>query len=247
MAIEISSEAPPASAPTGAMDSLLEKLRAAAPQTRDQRDRRRRARLNERHQKRVASGQLMPELPGVPGAVSEDPVLENGTSNGPLSPPISEVSEPTPQDKDVAGTMSEGEDVADRAASILQGLRGDASAAAAGETDGEGGSVRRDDSLRVRRRRESANDERAQRRRRRAGHASVDLGHLPTSPIPEENALDGTSEDRHQDEGAMSGISMPKRRTADAALLSSPPVTVIVPPSPTASERAVDGGRPPEG
>ncbi|KAK4656581.1 hypothetical protein QC762_205560 [Podospora pseudocomata] len=47
---------------TGAMDSLMEKLRAAAPQARDQRDRRRRARLKDRHQVRVASGQKLPEL-----------------------------------------------------------------------------------------------------------------------------------------------------------------------------------------
>ena len=47
---------------TGAMDSLLEKLRAAAPQARDQRDRRRRARLKDRHQVRVASGQTIPDM-----------------------------------------------------------------------------------------------------------------------------------------------------------------------------------------
>jgi hypothetical protein len=44
------------------MDNLLEKLRAAQPQTRDQRDRRRHARLKDRHQVRSASGQKTPEL-----------------------------------------------------------------------------------------------------------------------------------------------------------------------------------------
>ncbi|KAJ5628405.1 hypothetical protein N7490_010633 [Penicillium lividum] len=45
-----SAEIPTSPATSGAMDSLLEKLRAAAPQAKDQRDRRRRARLKERHQ-----------------------------------------------------------------------------------------------------------------------------------------------------------------------------------------------------
>ncbi|KAH0547938.1 hypothetical protein GP486_008321, partial [Trichoglossum hirsutum] len=54
---------PPSPNATGAMDSLLEKLRAAAPQARDQRDRRRRARLKDRHQVRIASGQKIPDLP----------------------------------------------------------------------------------------------------------------------------------------------------------------------------------------
>ncbi|KAL2353202.1 cytokinesis protein [Cryomyces antarcticus] len=43
-------------ASSGAMDSLLEKLRAAAPDARDTRERRRRARLQDKHQVRVASG-----------------------------------------------------------------------------------------------------------------------------------------------------------------------------------------------
>ena len=38
------------------MGTLLEKLRAAAPQTRDQRDRRRRVTLKDRHQEPIASG-----------------------------------------------------------------------------------------------------------------------------------------------------------------------------------------------
>src|SRR3569833_1597425 len=56
----------PSPSSAGAMDSLLEKLRAAAPQTRDQRDRRRRARLKDRHQVRIASGQKIPDLNEIP-------------------------------------------------------------------------------------------------------------------------------------------------------------------------------------
>src|SRR4051812_9376098 len=56
------SDTPKSPASTGAMDDLLQKLRAAKPEARDQRDRRRRARLKDRHQVRVASGQKIPEL-----------------------------------------------------------------------------------------------------------------------------------------------------------------------------------------
>ncbi|KAK6436212.1 hypothetical protein LTR95_007593 [Oleoguttula sp. CCFEE 5521] len=86
------------------MDTLMKKLREAAPSTKDTRDRRRRARLKERFQVRVASGQ---EIPETGDNVSEERESEDvGT----------EVSEAPP---------SEGEDVAGRAASLLQGLRSD--------------------------------------------------------------------------------------------------------------------------
>ncbi|KAF2840441.1 hypothetical protein M501DRAFT_907087, partial [Patellaria atrata CBS 101060] len=102
--------APPSPASTGAMDALLDKLRAAAPQARDQRDRRRRARLKDRHQVRVASGQKMPEIADK---------IDSPSSTGLLSPK-SEASEDTVMS---AGGGEEGaEDVADRAASMLQAL-----------------------------------------------------------------------------------------------------------------------------
>ncbi|KAJ3487826.1 hypothetical protein NLG97_g6318 [Lecanicillium saksenae] len=77
---------------TGAMDSLLEKLRAAAPQARDQRDRRRRARLKDRHQVRVASGQKIPDLNEIPEAEAglktsnETIEEEEGSTGGIMSP-----------------------------------------------------------------------------------------------------------------------------------------------------------------
>ncbi|KAH7165832.1 hypothetical protein EDB81DRAFT_865802 [Dactylonectria macrodidyma] len=97
---------------TGAMDSLLEKLRAAAPQVRDQRDRRRRARLKDRHQVRVASGQNIPDLNEIPEAEAalkstEATIDEDGN---PLSPGLSSPREG-------------GDDVADRAAALLQERR----------------------------------------------------------------------------------------------------------------------------
>lgn len=105
----------------GAMDSLLEKLRAAAPQTRDTRDRRRRARLRDRHQVRVASGQKIPEINEIPevetgllSAKSVDSQVtdETGSMGGNLLSPTSVTS---PQEGE--------DDVAQRAAMLLQGMR----------------------------------------------------------------------------------------------------------------------------
>lgn len=130
---------------SGAMDSLLEKLRAAAPQAKDQRDRRRRARLKERHQVRVASGQRMPSLMG---AEADDGEGASMISTADAADHL------TPQEdakSNGAESVSEGEDIADRAANLLQGLRSNNT-----DTDEE----------RTRRRRESAEDERRARRLR---------------------------------------------------------------------------------
>lgn len=142
----------------GAMDSLLEKLRAAAPQTRDQRDRRRRARLKDRHQVRVASGQKIPEIneipeldTGLPSAKSvdshaTDETTGTGSVGGNLLSPTSVTS---PQEGE--------DDVAQRAAMLLQGMRdGD---------EGEGDDDRRE--MLRQARRKTAQDERSSRRRRR--------------------------------------------------------------------------------
>jgi cytokinesis protein len=188
------------------MDVLLEKLRAAAPAAKDQRDRRRRARLKDRHQVRVASGQKIPETG------------ENIEETGLLSP-TTDASEAASD-----GATSEGEDIADRAASMLQGLRGDA--------DGDGPA--RDESLRARRRRESADDERARRRaRRRAGGTSVDIP--LQSPIREETSA--ANEDAGVDTKRSSGES----NDSEPGQLPTP-TTIVVPPSPTVSERRARDG-----
>lgn len=144
-------EAPQSPVTSGAMDSLLEKLRAAAPQARDQRDRRRRARLKERHNDRVASGQHMPEGPEDGEGDANDAETtasaaddNNTAETGLMSPPGQDA------DANPEGQTTEGGDVADRAASMLQGLRDNT-----------------DDGERSRRRRESAEDERRKRRMRR--------------------------------------------------------------------------------
>lgn len=165
---------------TGAMDSLLEKLRAAAPQTRDQRDRRRRARLKDRHQVRIASGQKIPEFDEIPeieaGLLSAKSV-ESGSDGNLLSP---DLLSPT---KEADGSE---DDVARRAAALLQGMRG----------DGQEDDAERRESLR-KSRRQTADEERKMRRRRRemaqsttsAGDAKdEDMPDVPPTPNGEQMA-----------------------------------------------------------
>ncbi|ESZ94534.1 hypothetical protein SBOR_5077 [Sclerotinia borealis F-4128] len=157
------SAGPPSPSSTGAMDSLLEKLRAAAPQVRDQRDRRRRARLQNRHQVRVASGQNIPDPDEIPdvetGLMSPDSVSTEGL----LSPDL-----PVPKEVE-----NETDDVADRAAQLLQGMRG-----ADGADEGDGDTTRRD-SARRSRRRNNAEEERNERRRRRQKATSTSEAAIP--------------------------------------------------------------------
>jgi cytokinesis protein len=163
--------APPSPVSTGAMDSLLEKLRAAAPQTRDQRDRRRRARLQNRHQVRVASGQKIPDPDEIPEIEESLKSPESISSDGLISPEMQ---------------LGEGDDVAERAALLLQGMRGTTD----GADDGEASERR--ESLRSRRRRDNADEERRARRRRRekASSTAGSLGEVgeeePGTPIIEE-------------------------------------------------------------
>jgi cytokinesis protein len=185
-------------ASSGAMDSLLEKLRAAAPQAKDQRDRRRRARLKERHNVRVASGSKPPEDDGEEAKPEEN-------ENGLLSPPGAE------EDEKAEAQVSEGEDVADRAASMLLGLRSDS------EAGGE----------RQRRRRESADEERRNRRMRRRNPAtsgskdSADGG-LPTVPEPEPAAEPGSPQEQgHAVDADEAGLPSPPSEKAPPSIVVS--------------------------
>jgi cytokinesis protein len=144
------SAAPSSPSSTGAMDSLLEKLRAAAPQARDQRDRRRRARLQTKYQVRVASGQKIPDPDEIPEVEESLRRVE----------PAADESNTLGFDTSTAKGPSEARgDVAERAALLLQGMRG---------TDGadDGDSEQRELQRRLRRR-ETADEERKARRRRR--------------------------------------------------------------------------------
>ncbi|KAI6377553.1 hypothetical protein MCOR25_002535 [Pyricularia grisea] len=150
-----SSEVGPVSpSSAGAMDSLLEKLRAAAPQARDQRDRRRRARLKDRHQVRIASGQKIPDLNEIPEVEAGLQTGRSTTSSRAtdddgnlLSPDFASLGSPKSADEN---------DVAQRAAMMLQGMR-----------DGEGAEDAEKREMMRRARRQTAEEERRARRRRR--------------------------------------------------------------------------------
>jgi cytokinesis protein len=186
------------------MDSLLEKLRAAAPQARDQRDRRRRARLKERHQVRVASGQQVPEIAAAEedkGDAGENAGASTADGDASLLNPENKGDDATPQDTQV----SESEDVADRAANMLQGLRG----------DGEGGGER------ARRRRESAEDERRNRRmRRRTAQTSGSKDSGDGSGLPSLKEIDPKADGAGADESALLSPSDPDSSFASPTMPS---------------------------
>lgn len=193
--------APPSPISTGAMDSLLEKLRAAAPQARDQRDRRRRARLANKHQVRVASGQKIPDP-------DEIPEVEAG-----LASPVSVSTEGLISPDLVPPREGSEDDIAERAALLLQGMRG---------TDGteDAESAERRESMRRSRRRDNADEERKARRRRREKATSVSEA-ADGDPAPDEFPTSQTAEDIGEDE---------KEKIPT-------PTTVVSPPSPEGSQR----------
>ena len=123
--------------------------------------------------------------------------------------------------------ISEGEDVAERAASMLQGLRGDVDAdnARPGSRDGSG-------SLRVRRRRESADTERQNRRRRRARDSTSTAGDEgdTLSPRTEGQTIPEIKEPDDEDDGGDEAADEDNKTIP-------PPKTVVVPPSPEGTEK----------
>ncbi|KAH8682965.1 hypothetical protein BGZ60DRAFT_524308 [Tricladium varicosporioides] len=194
--------APNSPSSTGAMDSLLEKLRAAAPQARDQRDRRRRARLQNRHQVRVASGQKIPDPDEIP-EVEEGLLSPESNSEGLMSP-------------DMIPKEGSEDDVAERAALLLQGMRGADGTEDAAEAD-------RRDSVRRARRRENADEERKARRRRREKASTLsEPGAEGDTTMIEEDA-----EERPQTAGAPQDDDKEKIPT---------PTTLVSPPSPDGSK-----------
>jgi len=193
--------APPSPISTGAMDSLLEKLRAAAPQTRDQRDRRRRARLQNRYQVRVASGQQIPDPDEIPEIEESLKSPESISTDGLASP---EMQVPAPSE----------DDIAERAALLLQGMRG-----TDGADDGETSEKR--ESMRRARRRDNADEERKARRRRREKANSV-AGSVGDGPEEEpETPLTGEMPDVGEEQ-----------REEEKEV----PTTVVSPPSPEGTE-----------
>lgn len=171
--------APPSPVNAGAMDSLLEKLRAAAPATKDERDRRRRARLKDRHRDRIASGQKVPDFNEIPsveaslkgpaGSSAGGEAGSGGGANGTAAaysgsagggggagrPGSSAGSDGNLLSPALSSPREAGEDdVAARAAMLLQGMRG-----------GEGDDL--DPERREALRKQRTEEERRARRRRR--------------------------------------------------------------------------------
>lgn len=222
-------DTPPSPAASGAMDDLLAKLRAAKPETRDQRDRRRRARLKDRYQTRVASGQKMQDMASL--------VKSPDNIEASLLSPTSEVSSEAmdeASDGDVAPENLKDEDVADRAASLLEGLRGETGAE--DDEDGDKISLPRDDSIRIRRRRESAQDERAARRRRRQQASSATettLGQQPRIAEEAENGNDSEQADDFEKRQSSSSGEKPGDEEERGRLT---PLTIVHPPSPAESK-----------
>lgn len=204
-------EAPGPASPgsAGAMDSLLEKLRAAAPQTRDQRDRRRRARLKDKHQVRIASGQQVPdfnEIPEVEAAlqtgksVASATTADDGASNGLLSP---NSLPPTKEAPD-----AEEDDVARRAAALLQSFQGG---------DGAEDDAEKRESLRKSRRQTAAEERNMRRRRREKAQTSTtgeDGKDGPTGADGTEAAPSASAEDLS---AAADGPSSSRPGTATSA------------------------------
>lgn len=232
------------------MDTLLEKLRAAAPATRDTRDRRRRARLNERHQRRVASGQQMPEIAGVTSPTDDTALMSPTSENAPDRPSTSDSTSLAPHVEEDKGAISEGEDVADRAATLLQGLRG-----STGDND-EPPLPRDSENLRVRRRRDHADSERERRRRRRApGTSTASTDGRPQTGISEASADHHDDDTRSEigdtrsdvgngDVGDNMKLDLQLMTPLASPALTSPPITIVSPPSPTTTAEKRDFSAP---
>ncbi|AEO56390.1 hypothetical protein MYCTH_2301261 [Thermothelomyces thermophilus ATCC 42464] len=273
-AAQAASENNPASpTSTGAMDSLLEKLRAAAPQARDQRDRRRRARLKDRHQVRIASGQKMPDIAQLagldanPAATTQNAGSEaSGQAAGDNDDPnkaaesdaVNSATGGQPTDGDGTPTAERGgaatatttatatatasggegggggrvgdeDDVAQRAALLLQGMRDGAD---------DAGSAEKRETLR-RSRRQTADEERRMRRRRRemaqssASNGDGGGGGGGTSLSREGSVVDGYGGKTDEEVPPTPG---PQEMAAAVAAAG-----IEMPGKPEAPEQAVDG------
>ncbi len=165
----------------GAMDSLIEKLRAAAPQTRDQRDRRRRARLATKHQVRVASGQKIPEFGEIPEAedrlTSPEATTRAVKSDDEASPgKVGAIPMTSLEEKRESGETDATDDVALRAAQLLGSMR-------SSNTDGA------DDVRRARRRDVAVEERQARRRRRERAQGAEDGGDAEDLMSPTRNSI----------------------------------------------------------
>jgi len=223
----VSREVSPAS--NGAMDVLLEKLRAAAPQAKDQRDRRRRARLKDKHEVRVASGQKMPDLSDILDDDRRQPSAEQPET---IAEETGDLDRLHPADVHLRDV----DDVADRAAAMLQGLGGESENDDAPDP-ANGLSAK----LSVARRRETrdpaADDERLRRRRRRAAKSpSVDHGNSNETG-QDVNGLEQDIALPMQDRTMSAPALVEPEQAYDATAASTAldiPETIVIPPTPRA-------------
>lgn len=152
--------APPSPNSAGAMDSLLEKLRAAAPQTRVERDRRRRARLKDRHQVRIASGQKMPDVNETPDAEADTPAKDGESASADTDGNLLSPDMFSPGAASAASGGDSEDGLAQRAAMLLQDMR-----AGGDGTGDEPEGAEKKDSIK----RSAAEERRARRRRLKGG------------------------------------------------------------------------------
>ncbi|KIV98923.1 uncharacterized protein PV09_09310 [Verruconis gallopava] len=227
--------APQSPSTTGDMDSLLAKLRAAKPEARDQRERRRRARLKDRHAVRVASGQKMPDM----SELVNDAKAENGL----LSPVKSEAGSSADGDRPLLSPglteINDDEDLGTQAEKLLEGLGGG---------DDDKIPAPRESIRMSRRRKENASDERAQRRRRRqlamsASEASLE-NHIRDSAISESvESMENNEKDKNvipeeeEDEG---GETPRPNKTKDVDIDDD--TIIVTPPSPEVKAQADETG-----
>jgi cytokinesis protein len=171
----------------------------------------------------------MPEIAGLTSPNDDMDILSPASENTSERPDTSDGTTLSVRAED-KGAISEGEDVADRAATLLQGLRG-----STGDND-ELPLSRDSENLRVRRRRDHADTERDRRRRRRAPGTST----ASTDGRPQTALSDGSVE--HHDDDVPSDVGhsdMGELANLDMQLMSpsmtpeSPPITIVSPPSPT--------------
>jgi cytokinesis protein len=155
---------------TGAMDALLDKLRAAGPSSRDKRDARRRARLRQNGAVRAASITKEPETDGDGEKKEEETPTPAATSDdveqAPMSPDITVTSADQPSEEDSLSKRTE---------EMLMRLRGDGAdgtASAAGK-----GSMR--DKRKERRRRNGSNVSMSS-----TGSGPTSLSLLTSPPVP---------------------------------------------------------------
>jgi cytokinesis protein len=215
-------DTPPSPGPSsGAMDDLLAKLRAAKPETRDRRDRRRIARLKDRHAVRVASGQKMPELHVGTAGTTDTGLLSPASENSETGSGSGSGDKLDPTTVGPTGGLSDAElDIADRAASLLQDMGGVSDDA-------------RDEEKADKVRKRSAAEEERNRRRARRQQARSEIS-VASQPITD----DGEDPDRtivprspeRSPERRGSVARSPTKSPAKKAFI--PPVTIVSPPSP---------------